>query len=240
MNITNFRELGGYETVNGSHVKSGCFYRSAPIIFTDDEEREEFKALGIKTVLDFRSSNEREENPDSQVEGCTYISCSAIPEDKLGGNFDLPMLFKTGKIAQLTDYVKEIYRELPFNNKAYRILFDLLRKNETPVVFHCSAGKDRTGFAAYLILRTLGVSDETAMKDYLLSNEYRKEENEKLIQQMPQITQAGVLIYVMEECLQNSIDAIVKKYGDFESYLAAEYGITEEEIKTFREKYLED
>lgn len=240
MNITNFRELGGYETSDGHHVKSGCFYRSSPIILQSEEEREEFKKLNIKTILDFRSSNEREETPNSQIEGCTYISCSAIPEEQLGGNFDLPMLFKTGKIAQLTDYVKEIYKQLPFNNKAYRILFDLLRKNEIPIVFHCSAGKDRTGFAAYLILRTLGVSDEIAMKDYLLSNEYRKEENEKLVQQMPQITQADILIYVMEECLQSSIEAIIEKYGDFESYLAAEYEVTKEEIKTFREKYLED
>lgn len=241
MNITNFRDIGGYETEDGHAVKRGLFYRSAPILFQSDAERAEFAALKMRTILDLRSAQERGAAPDEAVEGCTYIPCSAIPEAQMGGgNFDMAELMKTGDLSVLSHYVEAIYKNLPFDNPAYRILFDLLRRDETPLVFHCSAGKDRTGFAAYLILKTLGVPDETILHDYMLSNVYRREENEKVLAQFPSLSGAEGLLYVREAYLQSSMDAIQEKYGDFRTYLFEEYGVTDEEIAGFRARYLEE
>lgn len=240
MNITNFRDIGGYETADGHHVRRGCFYRSGPIIFANDQERDAFKKLGMRTILDLRSTQERDAIPDMPVEDCTYVPCSAIPEENMGGgNFDLVELIRSGDLSQLQRYVEAIYKGLPFGNPAYQVLFDLLRREETPVVFHCSAGKDRTGFAAFLILKTLGVPDETIMEDYLLSNVYRREENEKVLARFPRAAEAEGLLYVKAEYLQSSMDAIAEKYSDFEAYLNAEYGVTAEEIAMFRARYLE-
>lgn len=240
MNITNFRDIGGYETSDGHRVKRGCFYRSGPIVFGNEQERDEFKELGIRTILDLRSSQERQAVPDEAVEGCTYVPCSAIPEENMGGgNFDLVELIKNGGLSQLQGYVEAIYKGLPFGNPAYQVLFDLLRREELPVVFHCSAGKDRTGFAACLILKTLGVPDETIMEDYLLSNVYRKAENEAVLAKFPKAAEAEGLLYVKAEYLQSSMDAIAEKYSDFGTYLNTEYGVTKEEIALFRERYLE-
>lgn len=240
MNITNFRDIGGYETADGRHVKHGFFYRSAPIVFQTDEDRAEFAKLNMKTILDLRSPEEVAQTPDDTVEGCTYIHSSAIPfENEDGGNFDMTELIRKGELQKLAHYVIEVYKSLPFQNPAYQILFDLLREDKAPLVFHCSAGKDRTGFAAYLILKTLGVPDKTIMQDYMLSNVYRKEENEKILALIPNMPGADELLYVQEKFLQSSMDAISQKYDSFETYVREEYGVTEEEIHQFRERYLE-
>lgn len=241
MNITNFRDIGGYKTVDGLQVKRGLFYRSAPVVFQNEKERAEFARLKIKTILDLRSSMEIKAAPDERIDGCTYIACSAILEESIGGgNFDMADLIQKGNLSLLAGYVEAIYKQLPFQNKAYHILFDLLRKGQTPVVFHCSAGKDRTGFAACLILKTLGVPDETIMQDYMLSNVYRKEENEKILARFPQAADVEGLLTVKEDYLQSSLNAVTEKYGTFNNYLSAEYGITETETELFKRMYLEN
>lgn len=240
MSITNFRDIGGYEAEDGRHVKHGVFYRSAPIVFKNDEERSEFLKLSVKTILDLRSSAEADAVPNEKIDGVNNIHVSAIPEEGMGGgNFDMAELIKNGDLPLLSKYVEMIYKNLPFNNEAYRVLFDLMRRDETPIVFHCSAGKDRTGFAAYLILKTLGVPDETIIDDYMLSNVYRREENERVLSAFPQAKAAEGLLYVKKEYLQSSIDAINDKYGCFKKYVLAEYGVTEAEISLFKERYLE-
>lgn len=241
MSITNFRDIGGYKTADGRAVRRGIFYRSAPIRFKDEEERREFEACKIKTILDLRSETEREIRPDEEVAGCNYLPCSAIPESTVnGGNLDMVALIKSGDFAKLGEYVRAVYKSLPFANEAYRVLFDLMRKDELPVVFHCSAGKDRTGFAAYLILKTLGVPDETVMEDYLLSNVCRKAENDAILAKFPQASAAEGLLNVKAEYLQSAIDEIFAKYANFEAYLAAEYGVTADEIAAFRDRYTEE
>lgn len=240
MSITNFRDLGGYETADGRRVKKGIFYRSAPIVFQNDREREEFTALGIRTILDLRSSQERKARPNDRVPGCRDVHCSAISEENMGGgNFDLAQMMRDGSIDQLGRYVEAVYQALPFDNPAYRLLFELMRQEETPLVFHCSAGKDRTGFAACLILKTLGVPDQTILEDYMLSNVYRREENERVLAHFPQASQAEGLLYVKESYLQSSLDAIAANYDCFEDYLLTEYNVTPEEIQLFKARYLE-
>lgn len=241
MKITNFRDIGGYKTEDGKYVKKGCFYRSSVINFKDEEDKAEFIGLGIKTILDLRSTKEAREMPDDEVDGVNYIFCSAIKEDNENeGNFDVVSLIKKGEFKEIVDYFDSTYDELPFDNDAYKKLFSLMLHDETPVAFHCSAGKDRTGVAAYLILKTLGVDDETIMKDYLLSNEYRKAENEYIIAKYPVLLKFKGLLYVREENLKRTIKAIENKYKTFEDYLLSEYNITNDEITFLRNKYLED
>ena len=237
--ITNFRDLGGYKNSDGLYVKYGCFYRGAVITFRTDDERQAFKQLHIKNILDLRSPQEVDAHPDEVLDGCHYVHCSAISIDGLHeGNFDFAELIQKGDFRQLSSYVAEIYKDLPFNNKAYKIMFDMMLNNETPFVFHCSAGKDRTGFAAYLILKTLDVPDETILHDYMLSNVYRENENKKLLKDIADVEGAEGLFYVKESYLQSSMHAIKQKYGDFKTYLKAEYDIDEEKIQILKERYL--
>lgn len=240
MNITNFRDLGGYQTQDGRRVKHGCFYRSAAIVFPSDTDRREFEELGMKAILDLRSPMEVSQQPDDTVPGCAYIHCSAADTGNAqGGNVDIAQLIRQSFPQQLAGYLMETYRTLPFRNPAYQIMFDLIKKHQVPFVFHCTAGKDRTGVAAYLILKTLGVDDETIIHDYMLSNEYRKDENEKMIAMAGGSPALRELLVVKEAFLQLSIHSIQKKYGDFGDYLNAEYNLTEADIHSLRDAYLE-
>lgn len=240
IHITNFRDIGGYPTEDGRHVKKGQFYRSSPIHFQDDAERKQFQKLHIQYILDFRSNEEAAAAPNEAPDGCNYIQCSAISiTDSYQGNFNMEDLIKSGQLKKLSSYIMDVYKLLPFHNPAYQKMFDLLLNGDTPFVFHCSAGKDRTGFCAYLILKTLGVSDGIILRDYMLSNDYRREENETFLKKTGNFPGAEELLYVKEEYLLSSIQSIGEKYTDFHTYLQEEYGIGETEIQKIKTMYLE-
>ena len=236
--ILNFRDIGGYETQDHKQVRYNCFYRSGAIV-SDEEGLSYIKQLNIQSVLDFRSHGEMEHLKDAQL-GWEYYPIGAIKEiGELQGNFDFQMLLGQVKPEELTSYLLKIHKQLPFHNDAYKKMFSLLLEEKVPLLFHCSAGKDRTGVAAYLILKTLGVDEKTIMQDYLASNFYRAQENEQIG------VKAGVLkeqvLYLMmvhEECLQASMDEIKKRYPDFNTYLFKEYGIDQDKLEFLRKRYL--
>ena len=161
--ILNFRDIGGYETQDHKQVRYNCFYRSGAIV-SDEEGLSYIKQLNIQSVLDFRSHGEMEHLKDAQL-GWEYYPIGAIKEiGELQGNFDFQMLLGQVKPEELTSYLLKIYKQLPFHNDAYKKMFSLLLEEKVPLLFHCSAGKDRTGVAAYLILKTLGVDEKTIMQ----------------------------------------------------------------------------
>ena len=162
----NFRELGGYTGCGGRHVKYGAFYRSPALAnIKTPADRARFEALGVRTVFDFRSEKERTLAPDPDFPGVVNIPASAmLAEDGSEVDFDLEKLLRSEDgIRMLTEGVHESYARMPFGNPAYRALFGAIRAGQTPILFHCTAGKDRTGVAAALILKALGVSREDVL-----------------------------------------------------------------------------
>ena len=151
----NFRELGGYTGCGGRHVKYGAFYRSPALAnIKTPADRARFEELGVRTVFDFRSEKERTLAPDPDFPGVVNIPASAmLAEDGSEVDFDLEKLLRSEDgIRMLTEGVHESYARMPFGNPAYRALFGAIRAGQTPILFHCTAGKDRTGVAAALIL----------------------------------------------------------------------------------------
>lgn len=237
--IVNLRELGGLEAKEGFKVKKGCFYRSAPITFKDDFQREAFYQLNLHAILDLRSPYEREKNPDELIPHCAYYPISAMDiENNYQGNFDMSELSQQESVEDLMHHIKEMYAQLPFHNEAYQKMFELMKTKQVPFLFHCTAGKDRTGVAAYLILKALGVKDEIILENYLLSNEYRKEENEKLYAYLKSDA-IRPLMEVKKEYLEAAMQAIQNKYNSFEEFLKQEYQIDEKDLAFFKENYLE-
>lgn len=236
--ILNFRDIGGYETQDHKQVRYNCFYRSGAIV-SDEEGLSYIKQLNIQSVLDFRSHGEMEHIKDAQL-GWEYYPIGAIKEiGELQGNFDFQSLLGQVKPEELTSYLLKIYKQLPFHNNAYKKMFSLLLEEKVPLLFHCSAGKDRTGVASYLILKTLGVDEKTIMQDYLASNFYRAKENEKIgVKAGALKEQVLYLMMVHEECLQASMDEIKKRYPDFNTYLFKEYGVDQDKLEFLRKRYL--
>ena len=251
----NFRELGGYPAAGGRHVKHGVFYRSGVLAetVTTPHDRALLESLGLKVICDLRSSQERAQQPDPAVPGAKRHDISAIVA--AGGeevNFDLASFFTMSgeQLQMILDGVLQSYARLPLDNEAYRAMFAEIEQGNVPLLFHCTAGKDRTGVAAMLILKALGASDETVMEDYLRTNACRRktqagltlkfqealgdraftEEQERII---------GMFGGVEAEGLQLAMGAIRENYPSFEAYFEAEYGLNGEKLARLRDHYLE-
>ena len=140
-----------------------------------------------------------------------------------------------------------MYKQMLFGNKAYKELFRALEAGETPVLFHCSGGKDRTGVAAMLILLALGASDETIYADFVRTNECRRPELEKIWAEHAEEIAARPeqkklyqgIAGVHPESVELVLSTIRSRCGSVEAYLEAEYGLTPARLMRLRRMYLE-
>ena len=247
---TNFRELGGYEADEGKHVKWGQIWRGIPTCkLTGEADRAKLDALGLRLILDLRSVEEAKKEPDYVPDGARLVQiCGLCAED---GH---EIAFAPGDIDKLMasapegyDVPRVLYRRMLTGNKAFKELFRALEAGETPILFHCSAGKDRTGVAAMLILLALGASDETICADYAQTNVCRRAEIEAVMQEHADEIAADPscrnhyyrMAGVSPEAAPFVLDTIRSQFGSAENYLEAEYGLTPARLMRLRRMYLE-
>ncbi|HEY7620271.1 MAG TPA: tyrosine-protein phosphatase [Solirubrobacteraceae bacterium] len=181
--VPNLRDIGGYATRGGRRVRTGVLYRSTELNKLSGDDLASFGRLGIRTVFDLRTADERTADPDRVPDGTRQIVCDVLADSKDTAPAQLTQvvadpafaeeLLGGGKAATL---FKQAYREivsLPSALAAYRQLFtDLLEDAHRPALFHCTTGKDRTGWAAAATLTLLGVSEDDVLADYMLTNTY--------------------------------------------------------------------
>jgi protein-tyrosine phosphatase len=234
------RDLGGWPTRDGGRVRSGMLYRSTDLNRLAGADMETFAALGIKTVYDLRTQPERTAQPDNVPPGTEYVvldviadSVDAAPaqlltvatdpkaaEEVLGGGKGLT-LFETG--------YREIVR-LPSARKAYAQLFsDILQAEHRPVLFHCTTGKDRTGWASAATLMLLGVPDDLVMKEYLLTNDQLLPTEQPVIDHFKTLGGDPDLLFpvlgVDAAFLSAALDEMRKEHGTIEAYFADGLGL---------------
>ena len=203
----------------------------------------------MRLILDLRSTAEAQAEPDYVPDGARLVQICGL-RDATGQEID----FSPNDIQRLvqsapagTNLTQLMYRQMLTGNKAFKELFRALEAGETPILFHCTSGKDRTGVAAMLILLALGASDETICADYARTNLCRAAEIEKAMadhaaeiaadpaQRMRWQTSAGV----DPETAPFVLRTIRQDYGSAESYLEAEYGLTPARLMRLRRMYLE-
>ena len=248
----NIRDLGGFPTKDGRHVKKGLLFRSSALAFFDEEELAPVRALKLKTILDFRAESGVQKSPDPIIEGAEYYHhCAAFENilDDLNSPEDLAsLIFDKDQRGNAIDVLVSSYSaSLAFSNKSYEFMFDCLLCGDTPLLFHCSNGKDRTGVAAMLILLALGVPEDLVKEDYLRSNESRELEIDDLIDKFKALSDmsenARSFLTMIGGVLPESADMIMaeirEKYGTYEKYMEKEYGFDEEKLNKFRDMYLE-
>ena len=247
----NFRELGGYEADEGKHVRWGQIYRGIPTWkLTGEADRKLLDSLGLRLILDLRSEAEAAESPDYVPDGARLVRiCGLCLENGKEVDFspeDRETLLK-GMPDEGRRMADAMYERMLFGNKAYKELFRALEVGETPVLFHCSAGKDRTGVAAMLILLALGASDETITEDFVKTNIWRRSELEKVwaehadeIAADPSRKDFYLGVFgVHPESAPFVLDIIRQRFGSAEAYLEAEYGLTPARLMRLRRMYLE-
>lgn len=244
---SNFRDAGGYATSDGRRIKWGLIYRSGAMPLLTEPDYALLGQLGIATIIDFRSLDERVIAPD-------------MLDDRTGALFVSNDYGLKGLMSGMaTGDGEYMYRGMgKMLTPQYRAMFRRLLANDGAVLYHCSAGQDRTGIATALLYSALGVPRETILKDYHLSTALRRPQFE-----MPKLNPADwpgnaiVPYYVAGQNkpggptaeplytrkgnshLAQFLELIDKEYGSVEGYLATELGITAQDIARLKLLYLE-
>lgn len=216
-------------------VKPGSLYRSDHLGALDAEDARQIQALGIRRVLDFRGVDERT-SAACQLPDVTVHSLAIEPtivqaiQDLLTAGRDLT---EDDVVALMQDTYRGFVRN---STSRFAEFFGHLLASDEPTVFHCTAGKDRTGFAAALVLRALGVPDDRVMHDYLLTNERLKPWAAGST--LPPVV-TRVLYRVQPDFLQASLAAIDEDYGSLDAYFRDGLGLRDAERARLRALYLE-
>lgn len=253
--IENFRDLGGYITEDNKVVKWGYFYRCGSLGEVSERDKEYLENMKISTIFDFRSEMEVSAQKDIELSNCKYINESGIKnlDDNLKSkeNFDMKalmmeMMKDKDKLKGFDSILLDGYRVMVEQNEAFKILFDTIKNpDRLPLVFHCTAGKDRTGVAGALILLALGVSEDKVIEDYCLSNIYREATNEAQLNEIRKFIDDEQVIEIIKgvfmvkrEYLMITLDKIKESYSSYVEYIINALGVSEKELEIFRKKYL--
>ncbi|MBS0220561.1 MAG: tyrosine-protein phosphatase [Proteobacteria bacterium] len=168
---SNFRDLGGYRTADGRRIRRGMVFRSAHLGTLTEADRTAIGQLGVRTIVDLRGVNEAAETPH-RVDGVKCRIVGAHIEPGVGDKIRRAIEDGSASPVLMMQYLTDHYRDYPRRcAPGFRTLFATLSEGgHRPLVFHCTAGKDRTGFASALLLSLLGVPWETVIEDYLRTN----------------------------------------------------------------------
>lgn len=231
----NFRDMGGYENAEGKHVKWGKIFRSDDLHNLTDADLEYLAAIPLTSIVDFRSQEEvkaaADRNPSSVKTNYPY---SINPGNLLDtAKLDLNNITTEQADQFMMDMNVLLVTDSVCVNR-YKEFFALLQNDkDVPLMFHCSAGKDRTGMAAALFLSALGVDEQTIMKDYLASNIYLANKYDSLKSENPALKS---MFEVKPQFLQAGLDRIKKDHGSVENYLTK---VLHVDIEKMKEKYLD-
>ncbi|PRY20759.1 protein-tyrosine phosphatase [Spirosoma oryzae] len=236
---SNFRDLGGYPTKDGHHVKWGHLYRSADIGHLTDADLEQLTDRHITVVCDLRGPDEIRNSPDRLPAGAVWHNMPAGSESTqamLGSVSNKPVPGDSLMLAfySRTDHLKAKYKPM----------FDqlLALDSSKALLFHCTAGKDRTGIGAALLLSALGVERPLVMADYHATNQFWRPRQSAAMKRMTQpgvdTTAMKAMLVANPAYLQRTFDAIQRQYGSVDQFLTREMDLTPDRLALLRRKYL--
>ena len=244
----NFRDLGGYETIDGRRVKWGKLYRSEELAGLTKDDINYLQQSGLKLICDYRTDFEVKHKPNPSITGARQV-CLPVMQD-LAKDLNINEFFQVGDLSVLGkpgEYLVNMNKDFVTGNEAFVHFLQLAQDPENlPLVNHCTAGKDRTGFGSALLLLLLGVPEETVMQDYLLSNGFREKLNQNMMAFLGAKLQneeskeiLGAMFEARAEYLQAAIDEIQHKYGNIEVYAEKGLGLTKEQLDKMKQLLLE-
>ena len=239
----NFRDLGGYEAVDGRVVAPGLVYRSDDFSKLTPQAVTYIESLGVTAVYDFRSDRELAINPNVLPHGVVQHRVPILSDG--AQQTSLIELITSGVITKMgIEEMAELYREmLETASSQFGEVIAGIASSKGPVVFHCTAGKDRTGVAAALLLSTLGVDREQIVADYQLTDVYRTPHRIPVITE--QFLAAGVdpepflaLFSAPPAAIEAALDHLDANYGGAEAYLTGRAGVSAPAVELLHDRLL--
>lgn len=243
----NFRDLGGYATQDGRSVKWGHLFRSGTMNRLTPADYEHLAEIGIRTVIDLRTATEQKAEPNDwcRIAGVTYWSRD---HEEVFGNINEMIARGIESEEQAHQIMVGGFRHLPFQqSEAYAELFRRLAASEVPLAFNCTAGKDRTGGAAALVLSALGVPDETIAADFNMTERaidlmkvFHADPDDPNSRDFKQIDMSKMapMGSAHPDFVTAFLDSIKEKCGSVANYLS-DLGITGSDLDSIRHELLE-
>lgn len=252
--VPNLRDIGGYQTRNGAVVRRGLVFRASQLNPISDVDMKKIARLNLIVVYDLRTSQERNNRPDELPPNVkdVWINVMGLEKQSMVGQIEellanpkvANIVLGNGKAKAMSIQVYRDFISQPSTQQAYRELFvDLGKKDQLPALFHCTAGKDRAGWATAALLTLLGVSRDKVMEDYLRSNDYILPAYKKLINKF--VAAGGDrtipmdILSVNKEYLNAAFNEMEEKYGSIENYFSEALGIDVAHQKILKAIYLE-
>jgi protein-tyrosine phosphatase len=235
----NFRDLGGIQAGGGEQIRHGLIYRSGDLHSITDEDVETLTRIGLALIIDFRSPRECQKRPHRLIPGVKEIIHLPI--------YDAPRDLAARYVSEgneegLNQILIDEYERIILNYTAeYRqFLHEVAHSPNIPMVFQCSAGKDRTGLATIFLLTALGAGMNEILKDYFITNIFAQAHAHEIIGILNNDGHKGELMRPMLEVRQEYLDAaytaISKKYDNLENFV---FGELAAEPELLRERFLE-
>jgi protein-tyrosine phosphatase len=238
--LPNLRDLGGWPTTEGRRVRRGLLFRSTDLDRLDADGEQAVERLGLRTVVDLRTVPEIQAHPDRLPAGAEQVVCDVMADNHeaapaqlhkvMASPKDAGRLFGHGKAEVLFEHGYRDIVSLPSALTAFRRFFSTLAaEDRRPVLFHCTTGKDRTGWAAAVTLTILGVPRDDIMQDYLLTNDQLLPALKPILDSFR--AEGGDPAYlepalgVRAEYLEAAFDEVRQRFGSMEGYLANGLGM---------------
>jgi protein-tyrosine phosphatase len=244
----NFRDLGGYLSEGGQRVRLGMLYRADELSHLSTTDQARLTQLGVRRVVDFRGEAEREKAADKLPIGIEYMSMPITVQAAAVRDIQQHIFAADNTAGAMRDFLQLAYRDfiVSYTPQLRQFMQRLLNDQAYPQVFHCTAGKDRTGVAAALVLTAIGVPRATILEDYLATN--RLTDDSVKLQVDAMVARSGgqanrqaltTLLQVQPAFLQAAYMAIDQQYGTMDNYLAQGLGIGPAQKQALRAKLLE-
>ncbi len=238
--ITNFRDCGGYATVDGRRMRTGRLYRSGTLDDARAGDLRMLAAIGLRTIVDLRAPKEKRKKLP-HIDGVRRIDVPIELENRAREKIQ-PLMTKRGAEGEVVEVLQQMYRDLadeawPQAGELFKVLLDA---DAYPVLIHCRAGKDRTGFMCALVEQAVGVERAAIFQDYLETNNHFGVVTPRMERMMKifsfgrlQMENVRASLSAREEYLQAAFDQIDQCHGGLTAYLA-KCGVTSREIEMLR------
>lgn len=244
-NQINVRDLGGYPTADGKRTRWGLVYRSGSVSHMTDSDQVYWQQLGLQWICDLRSEREVDRSPDVMPAPSTeYLRLPMFTEkESTAGVRKFLLNLNNLQVALMQSYIQMLEEKGHIFGTIFR---RLLEPDGLPGLFHCTAGKDRTGVTAMLLLGALGVADDLIVADYTLTNRFHHNLRAQLsansrglrILRLSQDDLMPVLL-AHPDTLRGTINHLRDRYGTYAHYLAAQAGISAADLARLRDRLLE-
>lgn len=242
----NFRRIEGWRSPDGARIAPGLLYRSSGLQDLTDDDLSVVRSLGISHIVDLRSQDEREREPSRWPEDSS-ATVWARAESAAAADLRRYISLGISDVEELAARLKGLYGDFPVDlaSAVRESLRQMIEKPGAPVMIHCAAGKDRTGFVVAAVLQALGIAEEDIVSDYLMTNQSydaacRRFSGRLHLAELEKRSPGAmhVLLMAHPHYLDASFDRIARDWGGFDAYLQEMAGIGPEEKEHLRSSFL--